>query len=375
MKFTFLLPVKIIFGTDSIENLGNEIKKIGNKTLLVYGKTSASVTGVLEKVKNILSRENIKIVEFSGISTEPTTEIVDLGREILRKEKCDNVIGLGGGSVIDSAKAIAGLAKENFPAEEYLEIDGFRSIKTSGVPFVAIPTISGTGAEVTMNSVLVNLKTKSKRSIRNELLFAKLAVIDPKLSTTVPLKYTFISAIDALCHIVEGFISKKKNQLFNKNFVKEGIKLVLDGLKGIKYSLENIFSRTNIALASLYGGVMIVNSGLTLSHGIGSVIGPMFNIPHGLSCFIPFPFVLEHNFPYLTQEEQTLITEMFTTNPVEFFKNLSTEFGISLKLSTYGVKESDIPYIAEKSVNTSSSKGNPIEVKKEDVEKILQKCL
>ncbi|MEW6556939.1 MAG: iron-containing alcohol dehydrogenase [Elusimicrobiota bacterium] len=376
MMYKFFLPTKIIFGENAVSFLPEEIKKFGNKTFIVCGKKSIKQAGTLDRIKKLLNDEGIETIIYDSISPEPDTEIVNAGLRIVGREKCCSVIGIGGGSAIDVAKAVAGLASEEHSAEDYLEIDGIKKIENPGRPFISVPTVSGTGAEVTMNSVLVNPKTGNKRSIRSKYLFAKVAIIDPELTLTVPPDITATSGIDALCHLVEGFISKKSNPVCD-TLVHRGVKYVIENLPRVIKNPENLHAREKLALASLYGGIMIANSGLTLAHGIGSVIGPKYKIPHGLACAISLPEVLNYNLPVLPQEKLVVTRRVFGKNPKLFLKKFFREINLPTKLTniTYITDSTELTKLAEQILNTSSAKGNPKEVTVEDITKILKSII
>ncbi|MCS7151125.1 MAG: iron-containing alcohol dehydrogenase [Endomicrobia bacterium] len=336
MMHKFFLPVKIVFGRKTIFSLIEEVQCF-KKILIVCGTKSLKESGVLDKILGQLQHRAIEYLIYDNISQEPDTMVVNEVLKLVAEEECDCVVGIGGGSVIDVAKAVAGLYgeyqqnKNTFSVEDYLEVDGTKSIEVEGIPFVAVPTVAGTGAEVTMNSVLINPKTGNKRSIRSPHLFAKLAIIDPQLTLTVPPRQTAISGIDALCHLVEGYISKKSNPICD-TFAVEGIKYIVEYLPAVIKNPDNILAREKISLASLYGGIMIVNSGLTLAHGIGSVIGPRFNLPHGLACALFLPEVLEINLSFVALEKRETLKRLFNNNIALFLKNFYIAIGLNLQL-------------------------------------------
>lgn len=374
--YKFFLPTKIIFGTGTINLVAEEVKVFAKKVLIVCGKKSVKETGVLQKVMDMFERCNIEVTLYDNIPQDPSTEDVQKGLKILESNNCDCVVSIGGGSVIDVGKAVAGLYtefkkyKEQFSVEDYLEIDGKKKIETCGIPFVAVPTISGTGAEVTMNAVLVNPKTNTKRSIRSEHFFAKLAIIDPSLTVTVPPYLTTVSSVDALCHLVEGYISKKSNPLCD-SFAVAGIKYIIDSLPKVVENPKDISLREKLVIASLYGGVMIVNSGLTLAHGIGAVIGVKFNLPHGIACAISLPYVLKLNLECLPKYKIEVVKDLFTDDPDIFLERFFTQIGIPTKVKLQ--TETNFVELAQQVLNTSSAKANPKDVSLDEVVTILKK--
>jgi len=223
----FYLPTRIIFGRESLNRLGVEVKSLGEPVLLVTGKRAIRESGILDRVNRILNQEKIACVVFDQVSPEPDTEVVDRGVTFAGDNRCKVVIGIGGGSAIDVAKAIAGLAlEENFAsAAEFLEGEGSKRLNSYGLPFVAIPTTAGTGAEVARNAVIINRPTRSKRSFRSNYLFARIAIIDPTLTVNLPQEITASSGVDALTHLIEGYVCRKANLLTDVLAIR-GISLV-----------------------------------------------------------------------------------------------------------------------------------------------------
>ncbi|MCX7940363.1 MAG: iron-containing alcohol dehydrogenase, partial [Endomicrobia bacterium] len=185
---------------------------------------------------------------------------------------------------------------------------------------------------------------------------------------TVSPRQTAISGIDALCHLVEGYISKKSNPICD-TFAVEGIKYIVEYLPVVIKNPDDILAREKISLASLYGGIMIVNSGLTLAHGIGSVIGPRFNLPHGLACALFLPEVLEINLSFVALEKRETLKRLFNNNIEIFLKNFYIAIGLNLQLDIQ--KNVNLNELAKQILNTSSAKGNPKEVSEDELIKIL----
>ncbi|MDD2402381.1 MAG: iron-containing alcohol dehydrogenase, partial [Clostridia bacterium] len=204
MQFTLHFPSNIIFEEDGIEKLGEKAIEYGNKCLIVTGKKSAQKSGALDKVTESLKKANIQFVVFDKASGEPNCEIVDEVRELADKEEVKFIIGLGGGSPMDVAKAAAGLWGQNLETVKYVNKEPFQY---SGIPFVAVPTTSGTGSEVTLNSVLYNPQTGNKKSLANPKFQASLSIIDPSLTYTMSSKLTAAVGMDALTHAVESYTS------------------------------------------------------------------------------------------------------------------------------------------------------------------------
>lgn len=370
--FQFHLPIKIIFGAGAVKSAGKEAILYGKKAVIVTGRSSLKQTGLLSRLEEILSAENIRAAVFDEVSPEPGTDIVDRGVAFASRNGCDLVIGAGGGSALDAAKAIAALKNtlKGDYTSDYLDVDGTKNITVPGIPFIALPTAAGTGAETTMNAVLINSRTGNKRSLRSPHLFPKAALIDPELTLSVPPDTTAIAGIDCLIHLLEGYISKASNTLSDM-YAAAGMPLLTEALPSAVKNGSDLEARSGVCLASLYGGIVIANGGLGLVHGMGSVIGAKYNIPHGLSCALLFPAIIEYNMPAIPPEKRKTITGLFGKDPAAWIKDYLALIGLSKTLARIKLPETDLPAIAEKTLTTSSGKKNPRSFGQEDLLAIL----
>jgi len=386
--YEFNLPTKIIFGTGALGQLGKEAKKFGSNIFLVTGRKGLRGSGILQKIEKILTEEGLGYYLYDRVSPEPDVETVDEAVRLCQKNDTEVVIGIGGGSAIDVAKAVAGLSKVTPDRDEsptgfttvadYLEEvraegEKMKTLTAEGLPFIAVPTTTGSGAEVTMNAVIVNKKLKTKRSFRSPYLFAKLAIIDPELTVYLSPQITASCGMDALTHLLEGYLSKKANP-FTDTLALVGIRLVKDALPEVVRNGHNLDARTTMAQASLFGGIVIANAGLGLIHGIGSFLGSLHNITHGLACALVLPQVLEYNLE-TNPEKKEVLHSVLGGEPVEVVCNLMKEVNLPERLSDLGIKENDLKELAEKSLTASSTKNNPREVNYEEVLNLLRKVL
>ncbi|MEW6095614.1 MAG: iron-containing alcohol dehydrogenase [bacterium] len=380
MKFEFIAPTKIIFGEGSITSVGKEAKRFGKRVCLITGKTAMAKTGILNNVCKSLEDAELEVVLFDKVIPEPTTKMVDEGLSLVRTTECELVIGLGGGSTLDVAKAVAGLANDGGDCVEYQE---GRMIKKYGLPFIAIPTTAGTGAEVTYNAVITDEEKKIKQSIRDHSLMAKVAIVDPILTLTLSPNATAISGMDTLVHLIEGYVSKGANPLTDPLAI-QGIKLVSLSLKDAFEDGQDKKARINMSLASLLGGIVLANAGLGAIHGLAAPLGPLYNIPHGLVCAVLLPYVMEYNLeasiPKFAQIAYTLDKE--TTNlsvegaafeSLVLVEELISSLKLPFNLSSLGVQERDLPIIVQGV--SSSLKYNPREANFKDLINILKNAM
>lgn len=378
--YEFNLPTRIIFGTGTLSQLGKEAKKFGTNIFLVTGKKALRESGTLGKVEKIFAEEGVGYYLFDRVPPEPGVEIIDEAVRLCQQNEAEVVVGIGGGSAIDVAKSVAGLGKiENFTTvADYLEEvraenEKIKILDAPGLPFIALPTTTGSGAEVTMNAVIINKKLKTKRSFRSAYLFAKLAIIDPELTIYLSPQITAACGMDTLTHLLEGYLSKKANP-FTDTLALVGIRLVKDALPEIVRNGHHLDARTTMAQASLFGGIVIANAGLGLIHGLGSFLGSLHHLPHGLACALVLPAVLEYNLES-NPERKGVLEYVLEGEPVEVVRSLMKEVNLPERLSDLGIKENDLKELAEKSLTASSTKNNPREVNYEEVLNLLKKVL
>ena len=276
MRFEFATATHILFGESTLKEVGPAAIEMGRKALVVSGLSDQWVAPLLE----ILTDSDIDCVLYR-VSHEPTTDSIKQGVELARNEDCELVIGFGGGSAVDSGKAIAVLLTNPGDPLDYLEVVGLgHPLVKPPLPFIAIPTTAGTGAEVTRNAVLGVPEKKVKVSLRSPLMLPRLALVDPELTYSLPKDVTASTGLDALTQLIESYIT------FQSNPLTDGI--CREGLLRAGRSLQRAFeqgndpdARRDMALASLLGGLALANAKLGAVHGFAGPLGGMFSAPHG----------------------------------------------------------------------------------------------
>jgi alcohol dehydrogenase class IV len=383
INFQFATSTQIIFEKGSFKRVPDLIKESGSKVFIVTGKN----TILANQLSEWLIQANIEF-EIFRIFSEPTTQDIEKGIELARISGCNVVAGIGGGSVIDSAKAIAALVTNKGELTDYLEIIGKgQKPEKAPLPFIAVPTTAGTGAEVTKNSVIKSTEKNVKVSLRSDLMFPKIAVIDPELTLTMPPAITAATGIDALTHLLETFVSSQSNQFIDM--------LCREGMKRISFSVERAFidgndleARENMAMASMLGGMALANVKLGAVHGFAGPLGGMFSVPHGAVCACLLPAVMEVNIAALKEEKmenQLLkfdeVARILTQNNsavaedgVIWVKELVKKLKIP-SLSEFNLSVNSFPELIQKARNSSSMRGNPVELDYEKLYGILNKSL
>ena len=383
MKFEFATASRIIFGQGTVEEVAPMASKMGNCALLVTGRNVERAGPLSGSLKNT----GMKIVTFS-VSDEPTIELTIEGVELARQNASDIVIGIGGGSVIDTAKAIAALLTNSGDITDYLEVIGRgKPLSRPSAPCIAIPTTAGTGAEVTKNAVLTSQEHKVKVSLRSPTMLPDLAIVDPELTYSMPPSLTASTGLDALTQVLEPFVSVKSNPLTDT--------ICIEGLKRAARSLHRAFkdgsdtrAREDMAIVSLFGGLTLANSKLGAVHGIAGPMGGMFPVPHGVICARLLPFVVEVNVRALQRHnsQQYLLRYDQVAQVLTGKSNAKAEEGIARihdlcdaldipGLSDFGITEDHFPDLIASSKKASSMKGNPVNLTDEELTEILQKAV
>jgi len=346
MSFNYFMPTKIIFGVDSLNSLGKEVNNLGRKALLVTGKSSARKYGYTQHVIDSLKENNIETVVFEEIESNPDTPIIDKGGKLAKKESCDFVIGLGGGSAIDAAKGIAAVVSENRSVWDFVE--GYE-IKKEVLSIVAVPTTAGTGSETTPYSVVSNKKIKRKDAFASYYIFPKITVLDPLLTVSLSPYYTAATGMDTLAHAIEAYTSVLANPISDL-FAVEAIRLVAENLRIAVSNGKNITARSNMMLASALAGVAIAQADTTIAHVIGEAVGAIYDTDHGTSVALALPAVMKYNcvsnfrkYANITklmgEDISNLSLREAAYKSEEAVKNLITDVGLPASLKEIGVKE------------------------------------
>lgn len=382
MQFEFATANRIIFGSGSLQKISSFVEPVGTRAFVVTGRSFERVSPLVRIL------EDLKIqFEIFHINGEPTTTVALEGANRAQKMGARLVFGFGGGSVLDTGKVIAALLTNHGDLFDYLEVIGKGiSISEPPVPYIAIPTTAGTGAEVTRNAVLLSPEHRVKVSMRSPMMLPSLAVIDPELTFSMPQAVTASTGLDAFTQLIEAFVSRKANPLTD-GICREGIQRTARSLKIAFDDGKNVSARQDMALASLFGGLALANAGLGAVHGFAGPLGGMFDAPHGALCARLLPFVIEANVRILEKREPTSVLlkrfgelAQFLTGKTEaqagvrWIKNLCAALNIP-PLAEFGLKTGDIPEVVEKSKNSSSTKGNPIDLSTEELTEILEKAI
>lgn len=383
-SFSLRLPPRIIFGPGKLADLENQILPLGSHPLLVLGNRSFSATDQYQLLQEILSRLSIRC-ETVHIGSEPSPETIDEIVADSKTQAIDLVIAIGGGSTIDAGKAISVMLSEGGKITRFLEGVGTESPSGSKLPFIAIPTTSGTGSEATSNAVISSIGQNGfKSSLRHDNFIPNLALVDPSLTLSCPPKITVACGMDCFTQLVEGYLSTNGSALTDT--------LALDGIRALHRSLRlackdgsDLAARTDLSYAALLSGIVLANGGLGTVHGFASAIGGLFPIPHGLVCgtlMAPANELTLKNlrasgashpafnkyaklgriFSRQLQKTDSWYQDYFIAE----LDRLTADLGIAY-LSDYGITTKDIEQI----VDRTSNKYNPAQLSREELSTVL----
>ncbi len=384
MRFEFATATRIIFGVGAWREVGALARECGRRALVVTGRDPRRA----EPVVAALREHGVAAIPFA-VSGEPTIEAVPQGTALARRENCEVVISFGGGSALDTGKAIAAMLANEGELIDYLEIIGRgKALTKPSAPFIAVPTTAGTGSEVTRNAVLALPEHRLKVSLRSPLMLARVALVDPELTYDLPPALTASTGLDALTQLIEPYVCARANPMTDALCV-EGIGRVARSLRAAFATGRNAAAREDMALASLLGGLALANAGLGAVHGLAGPIGGRFSAPHGAVCAALLPPVMAANVAALRRRQPQSealrryqeVARLLTTEPdatvdagVEWVHRLVADLSIPA-LGTYSVTRAHTAELVEQAARTSSMKANPITLTGEELAEALERAL
>ena len=368
-RFEFATSARILFGPGVLREAGPLAASLGRRALLICGRDQSRA----QPLVRILAESKVESVLFS-IPGEPTTGLAQAAGALGRAERCDLVIGFGGGSALDAAKAAAALLTNQGDLFDYLEVVGHaQPLPFLAAPGLAIPTTAGTGAEVTRNAVLASPEHRVKVSLRHASLLPRVALVDPELTYGLPPALTASTGLDALTQLIEPFVCNRANPMTD-GLCREGLTRAARSLRRVCEDGTDTAAREDMAVASLFGGLALANAGLGAVHGFAAPIGGMFPAPHGAVCAALLPRIMEANVRALRQrapnsptlERYAEVARILTgranaaiAEGIEWVAQLTTGLRIP-KLGAYGITPTLIDSVVEKAALASSMKANPI---------------
>lgn len=378
----FYRPTEIITGCGCLAELGRVSARYGHRVMLVCGLSSARRSGLLQRALELLCAEGLEVTVYDRVSGEADLAVVESGIALARQTGCEVFLGLGGGSAIDTAKAIAGMANLAGSVWEY---HAGRALEGPGLPLVAVPTTSGTGAEVTKNAVLIDPHRQVKKSIRDDAWFARAALVDPQTTLSMPPEITANTGSDALCQAIEAFTSIAAGPVTDA-LARRAIELIGGSLPRAYAAGDDLAAREDMSMASLMAGMAMASARLGGVHGMAHPLGLHCHLPHGLVCGLLLPYTMEYNLAFATakyaevarllgERTEELDPEVAARRGVARVRDLLAQVGIPTHLSEFGVTADGFDVIIEESLPSGSLKHNPRPLGAEDVRNILESAL
>ena len=380
--FEWAGPGRVVFGTGSVKRAGELVREleVSGRVLLITGKSEHEGTRVGAQA---LVDAGCEVVRWQ-VESEPTLALADAGARLAKKKGCQAVVAIGGGSVVDAGKAVAALATQSGEARDYVEVVGRGHVlEKAPLPFIAVPTTAGTGAEATRNAVLLAEHEKVKVSLRHRLMLPDVALIDPQLAVSLPREVTVATGMDALTQLLEAWVCKRANPMTDA-LCAEGVRRMVRSLRRAVAGPDDVEARAELAIGALFSGMALANAGLGAVHGFAAPLGGRFGAAHGAVCAALLPAVWEVNLAAVKREGLVEMEKRFQTaavwltgrenaralDGVVWLRALAAELGVP-GLSALGVRQEDWDELIPLARRASSMKANPVELR--DAE--LRQCL
>lgn len=384
MRFEFATATHIVFGPGTLGEAPALARSFGRRVLLITGRLQPFVEQLIDQL-----REHDLEVDTFSVEGEPKISTALDGVHRARSIRAEVIIGLGGGSALDTGKAISALLTNPGDPLDYLEVIGRgQALKNQAAPYIAIPTTAGTGSEVTRNAVLASPEHKVKVSLRSPLMLPRLAVIDPTLTYSLPPSITASTGLDALTQVIEPYTCNAPNPLTDA-ICREGMMRAARSLRQAYFHGDDAAAREDMSIAALSGGLALANAKLGAVHGFAGPIGGLFPAPHGSICASLLPFVLAANINALRSRAPNLpvlqryaeVAQILTgtstagaEDAIGWLHTLCADLNVPT-LAQYGITPADIPIIVAQAQQASSMKGNPIALTPQELSEILHRAL
>jgi alcohol dehydrogenase len=387
--YEFFNPVKILSGNKALDNLPYELDQLGVKRPIIVSDKGVIKAGLMEHVKAAFDSSGMTIgAIFDDVPPDSSSQVVNQIASVYRENGCDSIVAVGGGSPIDTAKAVNIVISED--SDDLMKFEGADRLKKPMQPFVVIPTTAGTGSEVTMAAVIKNTEKNVKMGFASHLLFPKIAIIDPRMTLTMPPHITAATGMDALTHAMESYTCLQKNPLSDA-FAFAAIKLISENLPKAVADGNDKNARSAMANAATMAGAAFSNSMCGMVHALGHAVGAICHIPHGLAMSIFLPIGLEYNLEKTEKYVSELLLpfgglEEYTKTPEErraartivlirkLQQNLYDLCGLPRNLKEAGVPRDKMESIAQTAINDGTLTFNPIEMDEKDALSVLNEA-
>ncbi len=368
-------------GAGAIAEIASEAKAHGFKKALICSDPDLIKFNVTKKVTDILDKEGLAYEIYSDIKPNPTIENVQHGVAAFKAAGADYIIAIGGGSSMDTSKAI-GIIIANPEFEDVRSLEGVAPTTKPCVPIIAVPTTAGTAAEVTINYVITDVEKKRKFVCVDPHDMPVIAIVDPDMMSTMPKGLTAATGMDALTHAIEGYTTKAAWEMTDMFHLK-AIEIISRSLRGAVDNTKE--GREGMALGQYIAGMGFSNVGLGIAHSMAHTLGAVYDTPHGVACAMMLPIVMEYNQEYTGDKYREIARAMgvagvdsmsqeeYRKAAVEAVRKLSSDVGIPAKLEA--LKEEDLPFLAESAYADACRPGNPKDTNVEDLKELFRKLM
>jgi alcohol dehydrogenase class IV len=376
MGFSFNLPVNLLFGAGSINEIGARAAAYGNKALIVTGRGSTKQSGLLDKTIGLLKAAGVQSRVYDKVEPNPTVPRVEEGVRALKEFGADLVIGLGGGSIMDATKAIAFMGKNDGDLMDYVY---GRKTSPAAYPVILAPTTCGTGSEGNGFAVITDPATGDKKSLRGTMIVARLSIIDPELMITMPKSVLADVGFDALCHCMEAWLSAAATPVSDL-YALEGIRLIHESLIALYRGTGGPLEWEKLSWASTLGGMSIGIAGVTAPHGLEHPASGLRNITHGKGLAALTPVIIERSFaaaPAKYAEISRRLGGRDAGDCAAVVKSLAAEIGLTVNLGSQGVRAEDIDWMAENTLKVSAAAiaNHPLVFSLDEIKAIFREAL
>ena len=370
----FRLPGVIHFGWGAVERVGEEAARLGGRAMLVTGRSAAKKSGLEERVRKLLSAAGVGTVLFDQVESDPSSTTVDRGARLARQEKCELVIGLGGGSPMDAARAIAAMAVMDGSILDHLR---GKPIDRPGLPLINISTTAGTASEITAVSVILDEERRLKYGMKSPYWYAKVAITDPELTVTMSPRLTAATGLDALTHAIESYLSTQASAP-SEGLAIKAVELVGKNLRAAFANGSDRAAREGMALASMTAGMAFANSGLGLVHGLVHPIGARWGMAHGEACGRLLPCVMEYN-RAVAESKLADVGRVLTGKPaatgedaIAAVRSLLSQVGAPCGISDLSISDDQMAALARDGLVSGAVRTNPRPVTEAEARALLE---
>lgn len=371
-QFAHHMPTRLLVGPGSLDKLGEDVARIARRVVLVTGRRAARLTGVLERIQEQLQAAKVESVVFDQIEPNPTIETIRDGADFARREKARCAIGIGGGSALDAAKAIALMTVHQEDIRDFFA--GLRPTHPP-LPIVAVPTTAGTGSEVTQYSVVTDVQAGDKASLAMPELFPRLAVLEPSLTASMPDAVTVDTGLDAVSHAVEALFSTRRS-VFSDLYARSALDKAINNLAKARAQPDDLVVREWMQLAATFGGMAIADTATLVPHALSYPVTVRYDLPHGRATALILPAFLERMTEY-EPERVAFIGRLLgdQADAPAALRGFIERLGVAPRLGAYGVHDSDFELFCRQAKDKAHLGRTPGEWTEESLAEIYRRSL